>query len=199
MKKTIRSLSIMALAGGMSLALAGAGYAQSQGGQPPAPGAQGHHWDPAQMRARMEEHRQRRAQMLHDAIGIRPDQDAAWQAFLAAMRPAGGERGEGRRDWKDRQDQAPLTTPQRLDRMTQRMAERQQRFQQRAAAIKAFYATLDPRQQKTFDALVGARFGRGGMGGHGMHGGGMGGWGHHGHMGPPGGPPGPPPPDGERG
>ena len=46
-----------------------------------------------------------------------------------------------------------LTTPQRLDRMAARMAERQQRFAQHAAAVKQFYAQLTPAQQKAFDAM----------------------------------------------
>ena len=78
-------------------------------------------------------------------------------------------------------DRAELSTPQRLDRMMERMQERQARFAQRAEAVKRFYASLDPRQQKTFDALAIVR------------GGGMGGMRHHDHLGPGG------PPEGERG
>jgi hypothetical protein len=178
-KKTIRMLSTVAVAGGLSLALAGAGMAQDQGRAPPppagaqaGPGGQGFNRDA--MRQRMQERRQQRLKEFHDAIGLRPDQEGAWQTLTAALTPPAGERrgmergrgGEG----------AQLTTPQRLDRMAQRMAERQTRFQQRADAIKRFYAVLDARQQKTFDALVGAQLGRG-MGGMGMGGGrGRGGW-----------------------
>lgn len=173
MNKTIRRLSVAAVVGGLSVALAGAGYAQDQGGPPPPPpGAQmgpGHGWDPAAMRARMEERRAAHERMLHDAIGIRPDQEAAWQAFIGSMKPPEGER-HGPKGREQGPPPQPLTTPERLDRMAQRMAERQQRFQQHAAAVKAFYAALDPRQQKTFDALVG---GRGMGGGHRFGGGGM--------------------------
>ena len=121
------------------------------------------------MKARFEAHRQARAQLLHDALGLRPDQDGAWQAFLADMRPPEGE--AGRRPHGRDEGAAPLTTPERLDRMAQRMGERQARFQHRADVTKRFYAALDARQQKTFDALTALRRGEhGGMGGHGFGG-----------------------------
>ena len=188
MNKTIRTLSAAALAGGLALTLASAASAQQ--GAPPQPNAPGaeRHFDRGQMRARFEEHRQHRQQVLHDALGLRADEENAWQAFIASSRRPEGERGPGMRHRDGDGERAELTTPQRLDRMAQRMSERQARFAQRAEAVKRFYAVLDGRQQKTFDALIKVR--DGGMG----HMGG-GGWGHHGHMGPPEG--GPPP--GERG
>ena len=199
MTKIIRVLSAAALAGGLALSLAAS--AGAQGAPPPPPGeaaGQAHHWDPAKMQARMEERRQHRQQLMHDALGIRADQEGAWQAFIASRRPPDGERGPGmhRPGGQDQGQQAELTTPQRLDRMQQRLSERQARFTQRIDATRRFYGALDPRQQKTFDAL--SRMDHGGMGGWG-HRGHMGGWdhrGHDGHMGPPGGPP---PVNGERG
>ena len=180
MTKIIRMLSAAALAGGLTLSLAAAANAQ-QDAPPLPPGAQAghdHQWDPAKMRQHMEERRQHHQQVLHDALGIRADQEGAWQAFTASSHPPDGDRGPGMRhhggpSGGDGQ-QAELTTPQRLDRMAQRISERQARFAQRSDAIKRFYAALDGRQQKTFDALVMAR-----GGGHGMGGG----WGHHGGMG----------------
>ena len=171
-----------------------AASASAQLGPPPPPpgaGPAGRQWDLSEMRARFEERRQQRQQVLHDALGLRPDQDGAWEAFLATEHRPDGERGPGMRHREGEDGQrGELSTPQRLDRMAQRMSERQARFAQRADAIKRFYATLDPRQQKTFDALAMEEHGHG-MGGFGGHG--------HGHMGP-GGPGGPPPgSDGERG
>lgn len=212
MSKTIRTLSAAALAGSLTLSLASVASAQNAPPPPPqgAPGGQAHHWDPAQMRAHMEERRQHRQQLMHDALGIRPDQEAAWQAFVASRQPPEGERGPGMRHRDGAEGGPPgqheaLTTPQRLDRLQARMAERQQHMAQRIDAIRRFYAALDPRQQKSFDAL--SHMERGGTGGfgHRHHGdmggmGGHGGWGEHRGPGGPGrdgGPPGPPP--GERG
>ena len=168
MTQFIRVLSATALAGGLALSLAAS--AGAQGAPPSPPGAEagpGHHWDPAKMRQRMDERRQHRQQILHDALGVRADQEAAWQAFTGSMRPPEGKGGPGmrHRDGEGPGERAELTTPQRLDRMAERMSERQARFAQRAAATKSFYAALDPRQQKTFDALVMSRMGHGGMGG----------------------------------
>jgi hypothetical protein len=52
----------------------------------------------------------------------------------------------------DRAEFAKLTTPQRLERMEARRAERSAMFAKRAEATKTFYAALTPEQQKTFDA-----------------------------------------------
>jgi hypothetical protein len=189
----IRTLSAAALAGGLAITMAASAGAQQGPPQSQPNGASAQrNWDPAKTRERFEERRQRRQKELHDALGLRADQEGAWQAFIAASRRPEGERGRGMRGRDGDGERAELTTPQRLDRMQQRMAERQQRFAQRADAIKRFYAVLDGRQQKTFDALIKVRGegmgGRGGMGG---------GWGHHGRGGPPG--PGGPPAAGERG
>jgi periplasmic protein CpxP/Spy len=163
----IRMLSTTAVAGGLSLALAGAGMAQDQGrAPPPPPGAQagpGGGFNRDAMRAQMQERRQQRLKEFHDALGLRADQEGAWQTLTTALAPPAGER-RGMERWQG-ETGAQLTTPQRLDRMAQRMAERQTRFQQHAEAIKRFYATLDARQQKTFDALFSSHFGRFGMGG----------------------------------
>jgi len=73
----------------------------------------------------------------------------------------------------DRAQMSQLTTPQRMELMDKRMAERQAQMKQRSDAVKAFYAQLTPEQQKTFDSRP-MRGGPGGPGG--MHGGGH----HHG-------------------
>ena len=87
---------------------------------------------------------------LHDILNIRPSQEAAFQAFIASMKPLGpGERHDVDRP----REMAGVTTPQRLDKMAARIAEHQARFQRHAAAVKTFYAALSPEQQKAFDAL----------------------------------------------
>ena len=199
---TYRKLApALAVAIGLSLCGAAAGYAQDNAGSPPQPGPGQHkHWDPAAMKAHMEARRAEHVKFLHDALTIRPDQEAAFQAFVGSMghhgdhkggqergmhhgMGAGGDQAQGAADARE-----SLTTPQRLDRMQKRMADRQARFQQHADTVKAFYAALSPEQQHTFDALMKMHGQQAGMGHHhGMHGGmhGM----HH-----PGGPEGAAPP-----
>jgi hypothetical protein len=154
------STAIRIAAPALAAALALAGAAQAQPAAPPSGQSGGQHagrnWDPAQHQARRQAHRQERLQTLHDALGLRPDQETAWQAFAADSQPAGEERER----WRGRdadEASAPLTTPQRLDRMTQRLGEMKARLDRRAASVKRFYAVLDPRQQKTFDALFSLR------------------------------------------
>ena len=46
---------------------------------------------------------------------------------------------------------AKLTTPERADKMVERMREQQSRMFEHVAALKEFYAVLTPEQKKTFD------------------------------------------------
>ncbi len=156
------------VAAGLSVSLAAVGHAQSDPAPPARPGeGHGQHgWrEPGQMRERFEAHLRQRAQLVHDALGLRSDQETAWQAYLSEMRPPAPSERAGRR--MDHGDHADLTTPERLDRMAMRMSERQAAFQRHADAVKRLYAVLDARQRKTFDALANlrvARFGREGPG-----------------------------------
>ena len=136
----MKSPLIAALSAGAALSVMAAGATFAQ--QAPAaekPAAMKRQHDPA-------EH----AQRLRAALQLTPAQEPALQAFIAAAAQHRGDRA-GRR--QDRQEMQTLTTPQRLDRMAARQAERQQRFAQHAAAVKQFYAQLTPAQQKAFDAM----------------------------------------------
>lgn len=111
-----------------------------------APGSQLHH----------EMRRAARIKAFHDALNIRPDQEGAFQAFAASMRPEEhGARAEEIR--RGRQEMAGMTTPERLDAMSRMMDEHMQRvrerFQRHATAVKALYAVLSPEQRRTLDAL----------------------------------------------
>jgi protein CpxP len=159
------------LAGLAALSAAASVSAASLAQEPPAgppPAAAREHWA-EHARAHAEE----RAKVLHERLKIRPDQEAAFQAFLASMRPDPGHRAMRHHDGEDAG--AALTTPQRLDRMAARMAERQAAFQRRAEAIRGFYATLSADQQHVFDTMPRPM-------GHGRFGGPE----HHGSEGPDG-------------
>lgn len=152
-----------------------AGAASAQPVPPPGAGprAEGHQWqrpDPAQIAQRRADMAQRHAQHLRDVLQLRPDQEPALQALLSALQPPAGARDHDH-DRMDRQPgAAPLSTPERLDRMQARMAEHATRFQQHAAAIKRFYAELTPAQQRAFDAMGPMMMGHGMHGMHGHHG-----------------------------
>jgi hypothetical protein len=118
--------------------------AYSQEAAPPGPQGQP---TVEQRQAWKLQRREAMAQKLEALLQLRPDQQPAFQAFQAAMTPPPHDRQ--RRD----PNAAPLSTPQRLDMMADRMAKRDADFQRRAAAIKTFYAVLTPAQQKAFDSL----------------------------------------------
>jgi hypothetical protein len=146
--------------------------AQAQTPAPPAAQAWKH---------RAHEHGEAKISALHDLLRIRPDQDAAFQAFVASMKPPQGERPE--RPMGGPRAMASMTTPQRLDAMAARMAEHQAKFQAHVQAVKTFYAALSPEQQHAFDDLHKVGMWGGGMGGgHGWGGGHggphPGGWAH---------------------
>lgn len=122
------------------------------------------HFDPARREARMQKY----AAEVKAKLRITPEQEGNWNTFVASMRPPeGGMRGQR----PDRAEFARLTTPQRIDRMREMRVRHQAEADRRGDSIKAFYATLTPAQQQTFDALPPPHFGHHGGEGHGPHGG----------------------------
>ncbi len=87
---------------------------------------------------------------LRQALRLRPDQEGALQAFIAAMQPKPGEidalRAEAARE-------AGLPTPQRLDATVARLDRMRTEVLARVDATRAFYAQLDPEQQRVFDHM----------------------------------------------
>jgi hypothetical protein len=110
----------------------------------PAPAkAQAHH----QHRGH-ESHGKRMAEKaakLQAALQLTDAQQAGWTTFREALKPMP-------RKPFDRESFAKLTTPERIDQMRKMRSERNAQAERRAEATKAFYATLTPAQQKTFDA-----------------------------------------------
>lgn len=148
------------------LALAPALLATAALAQPAAP----HHppGAPAEARAHHEAMRKQHREDLKTLLRLRPDQEAALDAFLAAGQPKRLER----------RLPAPgaMTTPQRLDEMARAEDEMAAHRKTRRDALAKFYAALSPDQQRAFDALHRLK-------GHGAHGGRM--MRGHGHMGGP--------------
>ena len=93
------------------------------------------------------EHMKQRAEKLKADLKLTSAQQAAWDSYMATMKPAGERPAR-----MDRQEFAKLTTPQRLDKMREMRTQRNAEMDRRADATKAFYAQLNADQQKTFDA-----------------------------------------------
>jgi periplasmic protein CpxP/Spy len=150
MKTTLKTLTMATL-----LAAAGlTAYAADTATVPAAPmdgshaKEHGRRMDPAKMEAM---HAKRSAE-LKAKLKITPQQEGAWNDFVAAMKPPA-------RDGANRPDRAAmekLSTPERLDKMkamrTQHMSDMNAAMEKRDAATKTFYAALTPDQQKVFDA-----------------------------------------------
>ncbi len=173
MRLTIRHAALAALAAATLAAPAALAQQDDHRGPP----------DRAQMRAEFQAKRQaretQRAQDLRTILRLRPDQETALTAYLQSQKrpdgpPMGGRRGPPGAPANGAAS-APMTTPQRLDEMARREADRTAMQQKHAEALRAFYAALSPEQRQVFDALQR------------MRGGGRGGWGHHGMGGGPGG------------
>jgi hypothetical protein len=124
----------------VSLLLSAPALAQ-QGLRPPGPpsDAQGGPPTPAEQSDR-----------LRRGLNLRPDQEGALQAFIAAMQPKPGEI-DALRDESARI--ATLPTPQRLDATVARLDRMRTEVMARIAATRAFYGKLSPEQQRTFDHM----------------------------------------------
>ncbi|MEJ8821954.1 Spy/CpxP family protein refolding chaperone [Variovorax humicola] len=160
---TQRLVSAGLLATAAFAASAQAPTAPTAPGAPAAPAAE-HRMDREQrdgkfferMQARHAEH----LAALKAKLKLSAAQESAWSTYTAATAPPA--RPPQRRD---RAEFEKLTTPERIDRMQARQAERQAMFAKRADATKTFYAALNPEQQKTFDAETVAMMRHGARGG----------------------------------
>ena len=108
----------------------------------PAHGPRHHQHDRAAHEKRMAE----KAQKFQAALQLTEAQQAGWNSYREAVKPVRPAKH------LDRESFAKLTTPQRIDHMQQQRTERNAQAHRRDEATKAFYATLTPAQQKTFDA-----------------------------------------------
>ncbi len=147
--KPILVAAVLATAG--FSAFSGAGYGPGDGGM------MGHGMHEGQgrmgsmgsdkMKARMAQHQAE----LKAALKITTAQEAAWTTFTASMVPPAGQKAQR----PTREEMAKLSTPERIDKMkamrTEHHAVMSLEMDKRADAVKAFYATLTPEQQKVFD------------------------------------------------
>lgn len=85
---------------------------------------------------------------LHDDLKLTSAQETAWTEFSNKIKPVKMDNAgmESRhQDWKN------MNTPDRLDKMLDSMKSRETKMGEHAAAVRTFYATLTPDQQKIFD------------------------------------------------
>lgn len=114
----------------------------------PAPGPSSAQPD-SERRARLQERvRQQVAQRASDLkakLKLSAEQEAAWNTYVAAMKPP------ARPPLPPRAEIDKLSTPERLDRMRELRQQREAEFDKRDAATRTFYGTLSAEQKKIFD------------------------------------------------
>ena len=102
-----------------------------------------------QRRANMQDRMAQHPAQLKQNLELSAVQEPAWNAFIASMKM--GER-PARLGHMDRAEVQKMTTPERIERMRAQRAQRQAEADKRTDATLAFYASLNPAQQMTFDA-----------------------------------------------
>ncbi len=102
---------------------------------------------------RLQAQRGRMMEELKAKLQITPAQEPAWSRFTEALGNTPAPHAAHAGQWREI---AQLTTPERIDRMkalrAQHHAEMLAYMDRRGEATKAFYASLDEAQKKTFDA-----------------------------------------------
>ncbi len=123
----------------------GCGYGYGPGGGP----GMGRNWDGGKFNDRMKERFSQRHAALHEKLKLNAQQEAAWQTYTAATMT-----NLSQQRW-NQTEMAKLTAPERLEKMMERMKERESQMAAQLSALKTFYATLSPEQQKIFDTETG--------------------------------------------
>jgi hypothetical protein len=85
---------------------------------------------------------------LHDALHLTAPQEDAWRAYTSAIAP---DPEAAARHRAAAMMIPTLPTPRRVDLIDAEMAEDQAVVRRQGEAVKAFYATLTPEQQRAFD------------------------------------------------
>jgi Spy/CpxP family protein refolding chaperone len=144
-----------------ALSLASIAVAEPQPGQEGyGPGGPHPMWgNPQQRMEKMQQRHTERLQKLQQQLNLKPEQQAAWQAFVDAQNamfqsPRGG--------WRQAM-QASTTTPDRFNKMVELMEKHVADMKEVASKAKALYDVLDPQQKSTMDQFYakGPGFGRG--------------------------------------
>ncbi|MFZ2266101.1 MAG: Spy/CpxP family protein refolding chaperone [Azonexus sp.] len=120
------ALGIGALAAGPALADRGCDSRESRAG-----------WQAK----KMEQHHTQ----LHDALKLSAEQEPGWTKLLASEQHGPAVAGAGQEDW------SKLNAPERAEKMLELSKARQAGMAEHVAALKAFYGSLTPQQQKVFE------------------------------------------------
>lgn len=96
----------------------------------------------------LQQRQAQRWERMKNLLQLQPQQQAAWDAYVAAMQPPVPTPPQA--DAKHPKD---MTTLERLDWKAQMRKTHQKNADQRDQATRKFYTSLNPQQQKAFDSL----------------------------------------------
>lgn len=99
---------------------------------------------------------------LHDALHLTGAQEDGWRAYVAAISP---DPGADARHRETSRMMPTLPTPRRVDLINAEVDADAAQVHRQGAAVKAFYASLTPDQQRTFDRQTAQGASNGGQGG----------------------------------
>lgn len=160
-RKTLLAIAMIAGLGVTAASLAstwgGQGRMMGQGPED-CPMMKGGRWggDLEQRAAMMRERHAERMELLEARLKLKPEQQASWQAFIAAQTAHRDTMWQGRRTMRDRPTTAPAHFEQRIQGMEQRLAS----LKTTAQAANDLYATLDAEQKQVMDRFFTERPGR---------------------------------------
>lgn len=148
-RKLLVAVALAVGLGGAALADPGMGPGCGPGPGPgPGYGAGPGRGDPAQHWAMMQQHREQRFATLKADLKLRPDQEAAWNAFQAAAQ----DHRMTPEEMKAQRDRMQgLNAVERHQARVTFMEERLADMKTMGSALETFYATLDPQQKATLD------------------------------------------------
>lgn len=121
--------------------------------------------DPQQWMEWKQQRHAERMELLQARLKLKPEQQAAWQGFIAAQ---DAHRSEQAKFWQARRDSKATTVPARFEERIQAMEQRLTGMKTMAKAAGDFYAVLDDGQKQVMDQFFSQRPGRGMRGGPGM-------------------------------
>lgn len=153
--KPVVLAAVLASSALLALAQSGPGPVAGQG---PGPGM---HQPEGERHARHEERLAKRAADLKAKLKLAAEQESNWNTFMAAMKPA------ARVPMPKPEDMARLSTPERLDKLSELRKQRDAVIEQRDAATRSFYSSLNADQKKVFDESMARSHRHGPHRGHG--------------------------------
>lgn len=97
-------------------------------------------------REHLEKYHRQHYAMIHDKLQLNAEQEKAWTNYMSAI-------DKQAHAWKPlhRAELEKMTAPERMQAMLDRMKQHETRLSDQLLALKTFYATLTPEQQRIFD------------------------------------------------